>query len=322
MRADKAARAGEQNLFHPELLFIRIDPACKDLAASPGRLKDCGNLLAPLQDSSRSLSGQQLLEHGPYGYASTRGMKILVTGVSAGIGRALAERMIAHGHTVWGIARDASALASLENRWGERFHWSALDVTDPDAVRDAVGTMHQKGFLPDAVVLNAGIYPHDCEGAFRFDVAERVFSTNVAGALFFVDQFLPLFLKRMSGRFVAISSVLALRPDPLGASYAASKAALTMAFRSFALRYRRSGVHFTAVLLGPVATEASRGEERKMPVSSSHIPTPDRAAVVIERALHTRRILIYYPWLVGMIFRLLGWLPDTVFDALTRPFRR
>lgn len=244
-------------------------------------------------------------------------MNILVTGASAGLGLAFAQRAIAQGNTVWGVARRESGPVILQQQSSGRFTYLQCDVANPDDVNNAFLAMRQNGFLPDAIVLNAGIYPHDSDANFQFDVAQRVLSTNVNGALLFVGLFLPQFLERGSGQFVAVSSVLALRPDPLGASYAASKAALTMAFRSLALRYRKAGVEFKSVLFGPIATG-----DRKKPPLAFHLVTAHQAATAIERALSRRAVVQYYPWLLGLIFKTTAWFPDTVFNALTQPFRR
>lgn len=243
-------------------------------------------------------------------------MKILITGVSAGIGHALAERMLAQGHEVWGISRHESA--GLHGQ----FTHSKIDIMNPVEVRAACNEMKTTGFLPDAVVLNAGIYPHDSDTTFQYDVAEKIIATNLNGALIFVDAFLPEFLSRKSGQFLAVSSVLGMRPDPEGASYAASKAGLTMAFRSLALRYAGTGVRFSSILLGPIDTETASSKHREGPATSAHIPSAKQAAAAIEKALRGKKTLSYYPWLLGMIFRFTAWMPDGLFQRLTMPFRR
>lgn len=249
-------------------------------------------------------------------------MNVLITGTTSGIGRALAERMIAAEHGVWGVARRRSELASLQGRLGPAFRYSAADVARTEDVARVLSELDAAEVLPDAVVLNAGIYPHDCEETFDYAVARDVLATNVDGALAFVDPLLKRFLERGSGQFLAVSSVFAVRPDPLGVGYAASKAALTMAFRSLATRFRRTPIRFKSVLLGPIATDGYAGGEHEQPAMSLHLRSADQAAAAIQRALAGGRSLTYYPWLVGAAFRATGWLPDAAFNALTEPFRR
>jgi len=62
----------------------------------------------------------------------------LVTGSSRGIGRALAEAVLAKGHTLVATARDPRALSGLVERYGDRVRATALDVTDGKAAAAAV----------------------------------------------------------------------------------------------------------------------------------------------------------------------------------------
>lgn len=243
-------------------------------------------------------------------------MNILVTGVSSGIGRALTKRLLSHGHTVWGISRREPDLSDFEVLERARFYHSAVDVTASEEVKEACAEMDRRQFLPDAVVLNAGIYPHDSDTLFRFDIARKVLDTNVNGALVFVDIFLDRFLARGRGQFVAVSSILALRPDPLGASYAASKAAVMMAFRSLGLRYR-NGVQFKTIVFGPIDT----GKQKK-PFFAMHIQTEQKAATTIERVLSRKGRLFFDSRLAGLVFRATAWVPDSAFNAVTNVFRR
>lgn len=249
-------------------------------------------------------------------------MNVLITGTSSGIGRTLATQMVANGDRVWGIARREPELQSLHRQLGAGFRYATADIAVFDDVRRVLAELDAEAFLPDAVVLNAGIYPHDCEDTFDYAVARKVLATNVNGVLAFVSPLLERFFARGSGQFLAVSSVFAVRPDPVGVGYAASKAALTMAFRCLATRYRHTPIQFKSVLLGPVATGGYAGAERKKPVMSLHLRTADQAACAIRRTLAGNRTIIYYPWLLGAAIRATSWLPDTAFNVLTEPFRR
>lgn len=248
-------------------------------------------------------------------------MHVLVTGTSSGIGRAIAASLISQGHSVWGVARRGELLASLREELGPRFSYSVADVSQPDAPARLVRELDSAGFVPDAVVLNAGIFPHDTTDGFDVAVSRRVLATNLDGSLSLVACFLDRFLARGSGQFLAVSSIFALRPDPDGVGYTASKAGLTMAFRSLAARYRNTPIRFKTILLGPIATAASAGVGHRRRWTP-HVPSPQQAAARICRALLGRRTLICYPAPVGWAMRATAWLSDAAFDALTRPLRR
>ncbi|TSC76654.1 MAG: putative oxidoreductase [Parcubacteria group bacterium Gr01-1014_31] len=248
-------------------------------------------------------------------------MQTLVTGATSGIGRALAGLLTVRGDRVFGVARKAEALADVQAQLGKNFSFVAADLASPEAADTVVRALAVAGFTPDAVVLNAGIYPHDSDKEFDAAVAAQVLAVNSTGALALVGALLPQLLQR-GGQFVAVSSLFARRPDPLGVGYAASKAALTMAFRSLALRYRNRSVRFKVIQFGPIATEGFAGVERRRVRFAPHLRTAGQAAAAIVRTMAGNRTVVTYPGLVAWALRVTAFLPDPAFDAITRPFRR
>ncbi|MDO8559678.1 MAG: SDR family NAD(P)-dependent oxidoreductase [bacterium] len=248
-------------------------------------------------------------------------MQIVVTGATSGIGRALVGLLTARGDRVFGVSRSVTALAEVQAQLGKNFSFVAADLASPGAADIVARALASVEFVPDAVVLNAGIYPHDSDKEFDAAVAAKVLAVNVSGTLALVGRLLPQVQQR-GGQFVAVSSLFARRPDPLGVGYAASKAALTMAFRSLALRYRNSSVRFKVIQFGPIATEGFAGAERRRVRFAPHLRTAQQAAAAIVRTMDSGRTVVTYPWLVSCALRVTAWLPDPVFDAITRPFRR
>lgn len=247
-------------------------------------------------------------------------MRILITGASDGIGRALAKQLSADGHLVWGVARRKELLERLQSEIGaDKFLFSTCDVGNEDQSKSVLKEMKQKDFLPEVVVLNAAAFLNDADPQYNHSLLVKTFQVNVFGALFWIEAFLPDFLKRGSGKFIAISSVAAYRPNPKSISLSASKAALSMAFRGLRLRYKKENVGFSNVYLGPVATGlvpvwSSAGGKPRYPF----VLTREKAAEKIAGILNKKAGDYWVPFFTTLIFRLSLFLPDWVFSAAMR----
>ena len=82
---------------------------------------------------------------------------VLITGVSRGLGRAMAEGFIARGHRVWGCARNAQAIEELRRRWPAPHAFEVVDVSRDGEVKAWAETAAAAGFVPDLIVNNAAL---------------------------------------------------------------------------------------------------------------------------------------------------------------------
>lgn len=238
-------------------------------------------------------------------------MKVFITGVSSGIGQALARLMLKEGHMVWGVARRQTGL--------DKLIFTQADVSQEGDVNKVMAVMKEKNFIPDVAVLNAGVYEVDMEQVYNHEVASRVYDINLYGAMIWVEKFLPDFLARKNAQFIAISSIAAYRPDEWSSSYSASKAALSMSFRSFRLRYHDSGVKFKTIHFGPVDTLViPRFADSK---KGGWVVSASAAARYISQVIKSHKQNFYYP-LNSWLIRLTAFIPDRIFHVLTKGFRR
>jgi len=150
----------------------------------------------------------------------------LITGCSTGLGRALAEAVIAAGHNAVVTARDAGRVAALAEGNSERVLALALDVTDIEQVSSAVGQAEQRFGGVDVLVNNAGYgYRAAVEEGDESDV-RTLFETHFFGAVAMIKAVLPGMRARRSGAIVNVSTI-GVQIMPMGSGYyAASKAAL------------------------------------------------------------------------------------------------
>jgi len=130
----------------------------------------------------------------------------LITGSSRGLGRSLAEAVLAHGDLLVATARNPEQLGDLVSTYGEQMRAVALDVTNPEQVRTAVATAIDAFGRIDVVVNNAG-YANvaSIEETTEEDWRAQI-ETNLWGVINVTRAALPVLRKQRSGHFVQISS--------------------------------------------------------------------------------------------------------------------
>lgn len=238
-------------------------------------------------------------------------MNIFVTGVSRGIGNALCVALAERGHCIWGISR------AKESPFDDkRIQYSYADVRSQESLDRVYQEMQSADFLPDTVILNASILHEDKNDGYDTAAGEETIEINVNGALRCVGLFLPRLLERGRGSFIAVASTSACRPSHRSPSYAASKAAIAMAFRSFRLRFGRRGLAFKIAFLGPVATDMWEGNVSRL------VPSPQNAALALAKFCENNRLTLWYPRMSTSLLRMACWMPDTLFERISSALLR
>src|SRR3989344_2725493 len=236
-------------------------------------------------------------------------MNICVTGASSGIGREIVKQLVKNGHAVWGVARRENLLKDLKKELGDLFFYTACDVNNQNEVLGVYQEMKKGGFSPENIILAAGAFLNDINPELNYEIFKKTMGINLYGALNFVDIFLPQFLQKSSGQFIAISSTTALKPSLRGIGYPASKAALGIAFRGLDLAYRKKKVIFSTIYLGPVATEMWNAKK------SFLVESKEKIAYRIIKAIKTKKSAYYIPFWPTLVSRL-SFLPDRWYIAL------
>jgi NAD(P)-dependent dehydrogenase (short-subunit alcohol dehydrogenase family) len=149
-----------------------------------------------------------------------------ITGCSTGLGRSLAEAVLARGDNAIVTARDVVHVSDMSAVYPDTALALDLDVTRPEQVKDAVRTAEQRFGRIDVLVNNAGYgYRAAVEEGDVGQVA-LVFATNFFGPVEMIKAVLPGMRARRSGTIVNISSIGARVAAPGSGYYAATKAAL------------------------------------------------------------------------------------------------
>ena len=152
---------------------------------------------------------------------------ILITGVTRGLGRALACRYAAEGHTIVGCGRSPEALQSLREELGEAHGFAAVDVVDDDAVA-AWATSVTRRFGPPDILLNNAAIINERAPLWQVPRAEfdRVIDINIKGVVNVLRHFTPPMVERGSGVILNLSSGWGQFGAPDVAPYCATKFAI------------------------------------------------------------------------------------------------
>lgn len=175
----------------------------------------------------------------------------LVTGSRTGIGRGIAEFLVAAGYRVVGCSRgDAAPLAN----GGDRYEHHRVDVGDEVQVRRLIGEIRSRHGRLDVVVNNAAVNAAALTLATSGASAAEVLRTNVLGTFLVSRESAMLMMPRRSGRIVNLGSIAV----PLGmegtAIYSASKAAVIQFTRVLAAELAPVGITCNAIAPSVVET--------------------------------------------------------------------
>ncbi len=183
-----------------------------------------------------------------------RGWVVVVTGAGSGIGRAVAEQLVAAGETVVAIGRRAAPLASLSAGGPDRgvVVPMAMDVTEPTAPARLRGLVRDRFARLDGLVNCAGLARFAALESADLDDLDRMLAVNLRAPAALIQALLPA-LVEARGSVVNVTSVGGVLTMPGRSLYGASKAAINSLTRSLA-RELAPGVRVNAVVPGPVDT--------------------------------------------------------------------
>ncbi len=151
-------------------------------------------------------------------------MRIVLTGVSCGLGRAMTELFIERGHAVCGCARNAKVIAELSEKYPRPSSFAAVDVSDDAAVKAWAQRVLGDGEPPDFLINNAAMMNRTAP-LWQVPVEEfsRLIDVNVKGTVNVIRHFLPTMIGRKRGIVVNFSSGWGRSTSPEVAPYCASK---------------------------------------------------------------------------------------------------
>lgn len=182
----------------------------------------------------------------------------LVTGASAGLGLAIAQRFGTEGAHVYITGRRKDALDAAKASVEGRVTAVPADVTVSDELDRVVDAIRRESGHLDVVVANAGSIERTNFGEVTEEHFDRTFDVNARGALFTVQKTLPLL--RAGSSIVLVGSVAAVKGDPGAGAYSAAKAAVRSYARTWAAEFGDRGLRVNVLSPGPIDTPIIDGQ--------------------------------------------------------------
>ena len=246
---------------------------------------------------------------------------VIITGVSSGLGAALA-RAYARPQVALGIlGRDRQRLEATAQACearGAKVSTAAIDVTDASAMASWLCQFDRQNPV-DLVMANAGTSagPDPESPSEGVDGVARQIRVNLLGASNTIEPLLPALCSRRRGRVAVVASIAAYRGLPYSPGYCASKAGLRAYGEALRPRLERHGVGMTVVCPGFFASPMTDRFDGPTPFLLSS----DAAARIVKRGIDhgRRRIAFPRPLVLGLQFCDLA--PAIIGDAILRHYR-
>lgn len=209
----------------------------------------------------------------------------LVTGSTRGLGRQIAEKVLAAGHRLVATARKPEQLADLVERYGSQVRTVELDVTDPVAARAAVAVAVDSFGRLDVVVNNAG-YANvaSVEDITDADFREQL-DTNLLGVVNVTKAALPVLREQGAGHLIQVSSVGGRMTTPGMSAYQAAKFAVGGFSEVLAQEVAPLGIKVTVLEPGGMRTDWAGPSMTIHPVSAAYEPTVGNVITMLRSNL-------------------------------------
>lgn len=152
-------------------------------------------------------------------------MAVLITGASAGFGKAMCNVFVKAGYKVIGAARRLDKLNQLKTELGENFFPLQMDMNNLSEINTALSKLPEAFQQIDLLINNAGL-ALGLEPAHQanFDDWLTMINTNIVGLTYLTRQVLPQMVERQQGHIINLGSIAGTYPYPGGNVYGATKA--------------------------------------------------------------------------------------------------
>jgi 3-oxoacyl-[acyl-carrier protein] reductase len=190
--------------------------------------------------------------------ANLNGSIALVTGASRGIGRAIAERLMADGATVIGTATSENGAQAISDYLQGNGEGKVLNVADPDSMQALLTDITEKHGTVDILINNAGITRDNLLMRMKDDEWQSIMDTNLTSIFKMSKAVLRGMMKKRKGRIINIGSVVGSTGNAGQANYAAAKAGVIGFSKSMAREVASRGITVNVVAPGFIDTDMTK----------------------------------------------------------------
>jgi short-subunit dehydrogenase len=296
----------------------------------PSVASPCGNtelLLIP-QEEDRAIRPKMLgnseLSRSSVMRRELKGLRILVTGASEGIGREIVREAVQRGAKVLAVARRTQLLEQLAKEI-PGISIVTADVSSPEG-RQAMlhAAQNQLGGL-DVLINNAGFGASGQFVDLELQTLRDIFETNYFGLIELVRLFVPELSKGTTPAIVNISSILGKRAWPARSFYSASKFAVQGFSNALREELKPKGIDLLVVCPGLTNTsfpKNMRENKAKIPMNHKRGMPPEQVAQATLDALSKGTEEIHLTFLGRLLLRVNRYFPGLVDRIATRRIRR
>ena len=206
--------------------------------------------------------------------------KVLLTGASGGIGKALSQKFINSGANLIFTSSKNDKLDELRNLYGDVHSYYLLDLSKKENLMDNINNIRKNNKDIDIIINNAGITKDNLLLRMSVEQWQEVIDTNLSSSFYIIKNILPDMVKNRKGKILGITSVVALTGNPGQSNYTASKGGMIAMYKSLAIEIAQRNINVNLIAPGfiesPMTNELNDDQKKiimnKIPMKRFGLP--------------------------------------------------
>ena len=176
--------------------------------------------------------------------------KILITGASGGIGKALSDVFIKAKCQIIFTSSDKLKLESLRKDFGSKHLYYFLDLSDSTSLSENIKKITEENKDIEILISNAGVTKDNLILRMKKNQWDDVININLNSNFHIIKSIIPNMIKNKKGRIIGITSVVAFTGNPGQANYTASKSGMIAMYKSLALEVAQRNININLIAPG------------------------------------------------------------------------